>query len=312
MARAATRGHNVTLQVEDPMPEVLAAWRGVPLAAGTGWLVELLGRQPEHPSARLIMAQLLARQGRAAEAAAALEEHVRRHPADAAGWNALGVASARLSGEDARARKLVCYERATQLDPAHAPGWANLCNALAAAGRARESVAAGLKAVALRPQYVYAWMNLGVSYGILGDAPREKDAYRHAIEVPATDEKCPFARFNLGLCHEKDRDYASAVRWYRDALRVGLPQGPRSRHAALFHYNLGRALYLAGQYSEATREANAALEIDSKLPEPYSLLGHLFEKAGQPGPSRRMFTVATRLLARYGPSNPNQPQRHGE
>jgi Flp pilus assembly protein TadD len=307
-----SRGHNVTLGLENPMPEVLAGWRGVPLPTACGWLTEHLVHDPADLQARPLLAQLLGRQGKSDEAARVLEAHVERHPADADGWNALGVACARLPGPRALARKLTCYEKATSLDPKNAGAWANLCNARAAAGRPREAVEAGLRAVALRQHYVYAWMNLGVAYGLLEDGPREKDAYRHSIEVPADFEKCPFARFNLALCYEKDKAYAEAVRWYQDALRVGLPEGPRSRRAALFHYNLGRALYLAGQYVEATRAATEALKIDPKLPEPTSLLGHLFEKAGQKNLSRKMFVKATQLLAKYGPSQPDEPQRHGE
>lgn len=58
--------------------------------------------------------------------------------------------------------------------------------------------------------------------------------------------------------------------------------------------------------------SNEALKIDPKLPEPNSLLGHLFEKTGQKDLSRKMFVKATQLLAKYGPSQPDEPLRHGE
>lgn len=310
-AHKLARGANVTLQLEDPMPEVLAQWRDVPLDEAARWVVTRLTREGSERSWRPLLAQLYGRQGRASEAVAVLEEHVKLFPDHAEGFNALGVACARLGAAGA-GRKLACYEQTVKLDPKNATGWANLCNALAAAGKPREAVAAGLHAVSLRAHYVYAWMNLGVAYGLLNDAPREKEAYRNAIEVPPGYEQCPFARFNLGLCYEKDKDYAAAVALYRDALRVGLPQGPGSRHAALFHHNLARALFLAGDYAAATGEATEALKIEPRLPEPHSLLGHLFEKAGQPAASRRMFVIATRLLKKYGASAPDAPLRHGE
>lgn len=306
------RGHNVTLELDDPVPEVLRAWQGVPLGTAAAKLREALSRNPDDPAAGPLLAALEGRQGRAREAAAALETHVARHPRDAAGWNALGVACARLGGAGAAARKLDCYRRATELAPTDATAWANLGNALAAAGRPAEAIRPGLNATRLRRNYVYAWMNLGRAYGLLGERGREKEAYRRAIEVPPESEQCPFARFNLALCHEEEKSYGEAVRWYRDALAVGLPQGPKSRAAALFHHNLARALYHAGEYAAAAREANAALAIAPTLPEPYSLLGHLYALAGQAEPSRKAFRKATKLLAVHGPSAPDAPLRHAE
>lgn len=303
------RGANVTLQLDDPDLEANQTYRGSKPVDAIRWLREALDAQPQHPTARLVLAQLLGRRAELAQAADELEEHVKRHPNDAQGWNALGVASARAGRPE---RKLECYRRSIALDPGDPVPWANLGNALAVAGKPDEAIEAGLKAVALRPGYVYAWMNLGVAYGLKGDPAKEKDAYLKSVLVPPDAEQCPFARFNLGLIYEKEKNYDEAVRWYRDALRVGLPQGPKSRQAALFHHNLARALYFAGLYPHAAREATEALKIDKRLPEPHSLLGHLFEKAGKPEEARRMFVVATRLLKQYGASQPDTPQRHFE
>ena len=303
------RGHNVTLQLDDPDLEANAAWRGSRLVDAIRWLREALDKNPRHPTARLTLAQLLGRRAELSPAADELEEQVKRHPADAASWNALGVASARAGRA---ARKLECYRRAIALDQSDASARANLCNALAAAGKSAEAIAAGQQAVALRPGYVYAWMNLGIAYGQLGDRKAEQEAYLKAVQVPADAEQCPFARFNLALCYEQEQAYDEAVRWYRDALRVGLPQGPRSRQAALFHHNLARALYRAGQFPEAAREATEALKIDRTLPEPHSLLGHLFEQAGRPDEARRMYVIATRLLQKYGASRSDVAQRQAE
>lgn len=311
------RGHNVTLQLEDPVPEVLAAWAGTPLPRVCERLRDLLEKQPKHPTARLVLAQLESRQGHLGVAADELEDHVALHPEDASAWNLLGVACSRIEGSKNRTlgqaagkRKLEAYRTATRLAPHDATAWANLSNALAASGRPAGSVEAGLKAVKLREHYVYAWMNLGVAYGLMKKTKEEKEAYLAAIEVPPDDEQCPFARFNLALCFEQEKDYAGAIRWYRDALRVGLPQGPRSRQAALFHHNLARALYHNDEFTEATKEATEALKIDSRLPEPHSLLGHLFEKAGQPEQARKLFLAATRLLAKYGESKPDARLPH--
>ncbi|MBI3892824.1 MAG: tetratricopeptide repeat protein, partial [Candidatus Wallbacteria bacterium] len=308
----AAHGANVTLQLDDPCPAVLSTPAAAPLSAAVAALERVVESPPEQPQARVVLAQMFQRQGRAARAVEQLEAHVKAHPADAAGWNALGVALARRGGPGALERKIQCYRESTRLAPADPAAWANLCNALAMLGKAAEAIPAGLKATALRPHYVYAWMNLGVAYGNLGDDKQEEAAYLSAIRVPATEEKCPFARFNLGLCYEKRNQYPQAVAWYHDALRVGLPQGPQSREAALFHHNLARALFRKGDYPEATLEASEALRIAPNLPEAYSLLGHLFRKAGDEASSRRMFLRATKLLAKFGPSNPDVATRHAE
>lgn len=178
------------------MPEVLASWEGASLPKACQRLRDLLEKQPKHPTARLVLAQLESRQGHMGVAADELEDHLIFHPDDAAAWNQLGVACSRMEGSKNRAlaraatkRKLEAYRKATSLDPKDATAWANLCNALTTTGQPTEAIEAGKQAVALREHYVYGWMNLGVAYGLLERTEEEKDAYRHAIEVPAHEEK---------------------------------------------------------------------------------------------------------------------------
>ncbi len=311
-AQKVRSGANVTLQLDDPCPEVLSTPKAAPLSHAVDTLTRLVLREPGHPQARIVLAQGLERMGHFGPAVEQLEAHVKLHPGDAAAWNSLGVALSRRGGKGSLERKLECYRQSTKLEATNPAAWANLCNALTMAGRPDEAIAAGLRATKLKPQYVYAWMNLGVAYGIKGDAEQEEKAYLAAIQVPATEEKCPFARFNLGLCYERRKQYPQAIAWYRDALRVGLPQGPRSREAALFRHSLARVLYQNGDYTEATFEAAEAIQTAPNLPEPYSLLGHLLEQAGDKAASRRMFVKATQLLEKFGPSHPERVTRHAE
>lgn len=307
-----SHGHNVTLQLDDPCPQLLSSPAARPLSAALDQLATLLDAEASHPRARPVQAAILMRLGRNSDAIACLHEQVRRYPDDAPAWNLLGIALARRGAAGDLERRLDCYRRAAALAPGDATAWANLCNALGAAGRNEGALEAGRRAVALRPSYVYAWMNLGVSFGELGREAEEESAYLAAIRVPPSEERCPFARFNLALLYERQGRLAQAATWYRDALRVGLPQGPASKQAASFHYNLARALYRQGTFADSAFEAAEAARLAPEMPEAASLLGHLFARAGDLDASRRMFERATALLEKHGPSRPEQLARHAE
>ena len=121
-------------------------------------------------------------------------------------WYELGVELEAVTPEEARA----AYQRALELEPAHADAHVNLGRLLHEAGRAAEAAAHYREAEAAGPHAVGSF-NLGVA---LEDLRRPVDAigaYRRAL---AADDSLAEAHYNLARLYERRGDAQAALRHY--------------------------------------------------------------------------------------------------
>jgi tetratricopeptide (TPR) repeat protein len=147
-------------------------------------------------------------EGDTAQARAYLDAALAMAPAFPAGWNNLGVLDTR-EGRLDQARK--DYEQALQLQPRHAA----------------------------------ALTNASALYRRLGDARRADVLAKRLEQVQKSD---PFAQFRFGNEAEQRHDYAQAIAYYQQAVRL-------YSSAHQFHFGLARAYFLAGN----TRRASLAM-----------------------------------------------------
>ena len=145
-------------------------------------------------------------------------------PADARGWNALGIAAA---DAGARERAIDAFGRATSLDPGYARAWANLGNALKGAGRRAEARAAFERAVAVDAQYAFGWTHVAMARRDDGDDAGAADAARRALGL---DPRQRTARLVLAGIDRRAGRIDAAIEGYRDAL-AAQPGDARSRLA---------------------------------------------------------------------------------
>jgi len=104
------------------------------------------------------------------------------------------------------------YQRALELDPAHADAWVNLGRLLHEAGDARGAAQHYRKAIELRPDSVVALFNLGVALEDLRMPDEAILAYRTAL---AADAACADAHYNLAQLYEARGDGPAALRHLR-------------------------------------------------------------------------------------------------
>jgi tetratricopeptide (TPR) repeat protein len=93
--------------------------------------------------------------------------------------------------------------------------------------------------------------NLGVIQLRRASAPELGTAASYFVRAAAADPDDPDYRFNAGYAYWRDRDWASAVHWLREAVR----RNPADADA---HFVLSAALAASGNAAEAARERELA------------------------------------------------------
>jgi tetratricopeptide (TPR) repeat protein len=145
------------------------------------------------------------------------------------------------------------------------------------------------KVVALDPQMMRAYDNLGLCYDYLGRYDEAVKHYTRAIELNRKQpQPSPWPHLNLGITLLAQNKVAEAEASLREALRCDnrLPQA---------HYELGLALDKLGKPEEAIRALEQAAQLDATYPEPHYTLGLLHQKQGDKAKSQEAFARFQRL-----------------
>lgn len=168
------------------------------------------------------------------------------------GWKLEG--EERADGDAAAARR--AYERALEIRPAYPDALNNLGNLAARDGRIAEARERFAAAVAIDPRHANAQFNLGkalLAEGKPADAlPHLELAVRSRHDDPLARERLAKALFGVGRP-------ADAIPHYQEVARLS----PTPAN----HNNLGSALAAAGRLREASREFQAALDLDPEFAE---------------------------------------------
>ncbi|MFC2149444.1 tetratricopeptide repeat protein [Candidatus Auribacterota bacterium] len=143
---------------------------------------------------------------------------------------------------------------------------------LMADNNARRAVTEFKKALEVEPFFAEAVFNLGVIYQNRGDSDSALAEYEKAISIDQNDAEI-FR--NIGLLYIKRKDYDAAVKYFYEALFLD-PEDNDTR------YYLADTLRLAGRYDESLKEVSELIDRDPDGPEPYLLLGIIYEKKKMP------------------------------
>ncbi len=192
-----------------------------------------------------------------------------------------------------------CYVVAESVDPGEIRWPYYRAIALTATGRFDQATRALSRTLALRADYLPAWLRLGELALSQGDVEGARNHFASALET-APDSAA--ARVGLGQVAAETGDPRQAIRWYEEALEIA-PTADR------IHYLLGLAYRSAGRDGEAAAmlaeigDAPAPIE-DPLLKELAGLAGgpwfHLargqrMRDAGRPGDAADDFREVVRL-----------------
>ncbi len=157
-------------------------------------------------------------------------------------------------------------------------------------GNWAEAAADFRRAVALRPQFVPAAVDLGLAQALAGDFPA---AYSLLQRVRAVDARPAELHFGIGLCLAGFRDFAGAAGAYREAIA----RNPRLADA---YNNLGVVLDRLGELPQAADQFRQALAIRPQFVGAMQNLADVSMRLGEPSAA----AAALRDTAALRPSDP--------
>ena len=161
------------------------------------------------------------------------------------------------------------------------------------AGRNDEAIAELKKAVAVEPDYVEAYDNLGGAQLQVGQVGEAVDDFRRALKFNPGSAQI---HSNLGNALMAGGERAEAIAEYGEAVRLD----PSS---FALQYNLGNALLKAGRVREAVQPLQDAVRLSPGYPSVHSALGAALAQAGRLPEAEVEFREALRL-------NPNLAEVH--
>ena len=287
---------------------------------------DVIAHDPASSMAYINLGMWLQEQGRAPEAASALQTALRLEPDDPEVHGDLGVVLASLGrGADARTH----LERAVALAPASPQAHSNLGNALAAEGDLAGAAAQYEEAVRRNPRYADALNNLA---NVLVQQGRSDDAIARYEAAIAADPTYVAARVNLATVLARRGRDDEAIAQYRTALRLDPTRadaeggwGTRlAAHGAWdeaivhlaaaarlqparpdVHYELAAALAAAGRLDEAIAAYARALELRPDSPDLHNDLGIAFARRGNLAAATAEFRKALALAPDHAEARNN-------
>lgn len=189
-------------------------------------------------------------------------ESLEAAPRDARANGHLGMLYELYQSPDAA---LVCYERASLLDPQSFEWQYLLARLRHLMGFSDESLAALDSALAIRDDYVPAWTLLGDIQFELGALDESKEAHEKALTLtPGTVT----SMLGLTRIHLQNDEYDSAIELLGRALKAAPQYSP-------LHYNIALAYRGTGQTDLAKQHFDLAASTSDAVPDPDPIVAQL-------------------------------------
>jgi cytochrome c-type biogenesis protein CcmH/NrfG len=142
---------------------------------------------------------------------------------------------------------------------------------LTKSGEYEMAIRAGQKAVALKPDYESAWVNLGVAYVMLQNYADALGAQKNAIRLRPDDAK---AWAGLGLAYDMLDQNVEAAKAYEEAVKL-------EPDNALYWYSLGLTCQRLGLFDKAMHAHENAVSLKPDYVDAWFRLGALYRMAGE-------------------------------
>jgi len=240
--------------------------------------------------------------GRYKDAEKSATSITQQFPSHQLGWKVLAVV---LKKTGRIAEALIANQKAVELDPQDAEAHSNLGNTLKELGRFQDAEAACRKAIALKPNFADAHNNLGVTLHKLGKLEEAEASYKQAI---ARTSGYALAHYNLGVTLQELGRLEKAEASYRRAIALApnyaeahcnlgntlrglgrLEEAEASHRQSItltpgyaeVHGNFGVTLQEAGKLEEAEASYSKAIALKADYPEAHCNLGNTVRDLGK-------------------------------
>ncbi|HYD32436.1 MAG TPA: tetratricopeptide repeat protein [Azospirillaceae bacterium] len=258
----------------------------------------VLQTDPGHPDALNLLGVLASQAGHFADGIELIEQAIARDGSRPDFQDNLAIvrlnqkrhseaecaAGNRALGEGRLEEAVAAYRRAVAMRPGFAGALLNLGGALRGLGRLEEAGAALCDAIEAEPDFAEAHANLGLLMQSVGLVEEAEAAHRRAVALKPESAQ---AHYNLGTALQTRQRPTEAELSFREALA----QDPGLAEA---HANLGAVLLAQGRLAEAAVAHQQALDLDPDLAEAYANLASTFMAQGRMGEA---VAVGRRALA---------------
>jgi tetratricopeptide (TPR) repeat protein len=128
------------------------------------------------------------------------------------------------------------------------------------------------RAIRLKPAFMKAYDQLGLSYEVLGDHDEAIKAFQQAIELNRQlASHWPWPSMNLGVVLLRLGRLDDAESCLRESVAI-------DPHFPVAHYRLGQVLEKKELYEGAIAELEQAASLDPTYPEPHYTLGRIYRR----------------------------------
>lgn len=247
---------------------------------------------PTFPDAYYNEGNALKRLGRLPEAIARYEQALKLNPRLPDAQVALGEA---LEGTGRPEEAMAHFRAAIRLAPKNTDAHNDLGLALADAGRLPDAIAEYHAALAVNPALPEVRNNLGNALRALGRMPEAIAQYQEALQL---NPKFAAAHNDLGNAYRELDRQADAIAQYEQALKI-------DSTVAEVHNNLGISLLMSGRATEAIGQFEQALRLNPSLAQVHINLAIALASTGRAGEADAQLEAARRLGAKVPalPSN---------
>lgn len=197
------------------------------------------------------------------------------YPENAISWFAVGCYYLVINKVEPARRYL---SKATSLDSVFGPAWLVYGHSFAVEREHDQAMAAYFRAYHLMRGCHLPLLFIGVEYGRANDCKLAEKFLSQAKSVAPED---PFVLHEYGVVHYRNRDFKSALEYFKNAEEILKDVANRSNSDRFKQKwepllnNIGHTLRQLGRYDEAIEYHNKALVIQAN-PSSYSALGFLF------------------------------------
>jgi adenylate cyclase len=203
---------------------------------------------------------------------------------DAWGWVVRGNAELREHSAEGNIRAREMYERALSLDPNYGPGHVGMAFAhhrdvtinsptVSRSEALSKSMEAARRAVEIDPTDSEAHVEIGIAYELHGEYEQAIAAHQRAIELNPNNSK---AILGKGVSYALSGRPEIGIDLIELSIRLN-PHDPRGQMGLVFK---AFATYLLGDYEEASRSAQYAIEQFPKLALPHLILAACLGQRG--------------------------------
>src|SRR5206468_2450598 len=230
------------------------------------------------------LAESLLQQGKAVEAAEALNAAIQLQPDFIEAHFALGVILAR-QGRESYGTAIDHFLAVLRLDPRHLDARINLSNLLEEGGDFEAAASALKEALSLADGRADLYVMLAQKQAGAEKYSEAIQSFHRALEL---DPQVPGAHYGLAMTLRSLGDLTAAQSEFELALKL-------NPNDALAHYQLGRFLIQLKEPVEAARHLEESIRLKPELADAYSKLGVLYRSLKKNDEAEKAFRAAVRL-----------------